>query len=160
MKHIITTLILLTFHLTALAKGNDHGNGGGVICINNKCQSLADSGLTISAQYPDFWIPSEAVLKNIYHFTNLMPFPQFLINTIYKNTLLKMTHFKVVEVIDQTKLDAIKQLYIDTIKLTSPNFDTTNFKIVAISSDDTSTDQNTFILPDFSNLMICCKPKC
>lgn len=152
MKKLFTLITVLTITLTAFATGYDHGNGGGVICINNKCQTLADSGLSISAEYPDFWIPSEQVLKNISKFIGLMPLPDFLLKKIHKNALLKMTHFKVVTVVDPVKLDAIKQLYIETLKATSPNFDTTNFKIVAISSDNSAPDQNTFLLPDFFNL--------
>lgn len=152
MKKIFTMITVLTITLTAFATGYDHGNGGGVICINNKCQTLADSGLSISAEYPDFWIPSEQVLKNISKFIGLMPLPDYLLKKIHKNVLLKMTHFKVVTVVDPVKLDAIKQLYIDTLKATSPNFDTTHFKIVAISSDNSAPDQNTFLLPDFFDL--------
>ena len=152
MKSILVVVVFSFFCLKAMSSGNDHGNGGGVICVNKKCQTLIEAGLQISSEYPDFWIPSENVLKNINTLINKYPFSGNHRVQLRQRVLLNLTHFKIVEVVDPVKLDKIKKLYIDTIKASAPGWDPTNFKIVALSSDDTTADQNTFLLPDFLDL--------
>lgn len=151
--NLILTMLLVCFGVAAqAANGNDHGNGGGVICVNNRCQTLADAGLIINPEYPDFWLPSESVIRAINDYVNRYPFAEDVRNSIRQQILLKLTHFRVVQVIDPAKLEMIKQFYIDTIKQSSPNFDFTNFKIVAMSSDNSTKEQYTYLLPDFMNL--------
>ena len=153
MKKLLVLLMTILLPLAATATpGNDHGNGGGMICVNNHCQTLADSGLVISPEYPDFWIPSEAVLRELNSLISRYPFTESIRGKLRERILLKMTHFKAVDVVDPAKLEMIKQFYIDTIKATSPNFDFTNFKIVALSSDNSADEKNTFLLPDFLKL--------
>lgn len=156
MKAILFTVLLSVLSQQSQAwfvpAGNDQGNGGGVICVAGKCNTLADSGLVMSPEYPDFWIPTDDVLNEINRLVGQYPFPKEIRDSLLQSILWKMTHFKAVEVVDQQKVDQVLNVYKDTIKAVNPNFDFTNFKIVAISSDNTSQEQNTYLLPDFFTL--------
>lgn len=151
MKHFVCVLLLILTATSSMAQGNDHGNGGGVICIKDHCQTLAEAGLALSPQYP-FWIPQNRVLDYIRAIVGSYPFIHAKRVQLHSHILLNMTHFKVVEVVDQVKLDQIKQFYIDTIKTEMPTFDLSNFKVAAMSTDDSAEEQVTYILPDFFTL--------
>jgi hypothetical protein len=54
-----------------------------------------------------------------------------------------------VTVVDPLKIDEIKKIYFDILKESSVGFNPADFKIAAMSSDDSASEPVTYVLPDF-----------
>lgn len=154
MKLVIMLLsaFLTTSSLLAQQKNHGMGNGGGIICIDSQCKTLVDSGLVLSSAYPNFWVPKAELIKLVNSKIEKMPFSEKIKGETRKIIFLKLSHFKAVEIIDQAKLNNILELYKSVLIKNDPNFDFSNFRLAALSSDDTSEKPETFLLPDFFKL--------
>ena len=146
--------VLMTMAVAANAKpllsGNVVGNGGGLICISGKCQTLIEAGLRLSPEYNGVWIPEA------FHFSqvkNSIADHAYLASSVrdklFSQIFGTVDHFRKVEVIDPAKLEAIKQAYLDVAQDAGFVFDPKTFEVVAFSSDDTVTPAMTYLLPQF-----------
>lgn len=150
---VLGFLILISGAFTQ-AQEHGMGNGGGVICINGACKTLIDSGLAVSATYPDFWVPNEDLVKAVNSLVKKHPLSSEIRDLVFRKIFLNLTHFKVVEIVDPNKVNTIKDEYINLIKKMNPYLDMSNFQVVAISSDNTVLDPSTILLPAFFNLSV------
>jgi hypothetical protein len=149
--YLVTASSLSQAH--AAAGGHSVGNGGGVICINGKCQTLMEAGLQVSPEYNGVWLPEanhyklvEMRVKKGLHLT------RSLVDQIYYNTFAKTDHFRKVDVVDPTKLELIKQQYLEIANASGFPLDPATFEVVAFSSDNTVKPAMTYLLPRFFEL--------
>lgn len=153
-KILAMFIVILSAGLAMAQKGEGYGmgNGGGVICINGVCKTLTESGLIVNTNYPNFWLPESNLLDELNKQINILPLYPETRGNLLSRILLKLKHFKKVDIVDQSKVDIIIKNYKDTILATNPKLDLSNFEVVAFSSDDTASDPNTFLLPSFFRL--------
>lgn len=149
----LSLFMLLTISVQA-QKGGDHvGNGGGVICIQGKCKTLAEAGLKISLDYPDLWLPDTDLVNDINDKISHFPFEKIVRERLTQKIFLNLNHFVKVDVVDFVKLNEITDFYKKTLLEADPSLDFAGFQLSALSSDNTSSDPHTFLLPSFFQLL-------
>jgi hypothetical protein len=102
--------------------------------------------------YPDFWVPENALIDEINKQVGHFPFFPETRQSLIDRVLVDLAHFRKVDVVNQPQLNAIVQNYKDTLAASNPGMDFSHFEVAAISSDDSSDDPHTFILPAFFKL--------
>lgn len=135
--------------------GHATGNGGGVICINGKCETLIDAGLRVLPEFDGVWIPTNdhyTLVKT--RITDGLIVPKAIQADVYYRVFGRADHFRRVEVIDPVKVDLIKQRYLDVANKAGFKIDPSTFEVVAFSSDDTIQPALTYLLPKFFELSV------
>lgn len=154
MKRIILFLVIHFLGLSANAKvGTEGGNGGGVICINGKCQTLIEAGLRLNPEYDGVWLPPADAYTTVK--SNLDIKARVLSSVrdeIYFSVFGRADHFRKVQVIDPDKLEAIRNQYLEISAAAGFPIDPNTFEIVAFSSDETVQPALTYLLPKFFQL--------
>lgn len=157
-------IFTLLFSVTSMARfhapiapvvrdGHSVGNGGGVICIKGKCQTLIEAGLKLSPEYDGVWIPDASHFADVENIiTRNTILPNSIQEKIYLQIFGRSDHFRRVEIVDPSKLEAIKKQYQEVAEEADFKLDPETFAVVAFSSDDTVTPAMTYLLPGFFQL--------
>lgn len=142
--------------------GSDAGNGGGVICVAGVCKTLVEAGLRLSPEFNGVWLPSDSHYSLVeQRINNRVALPQPTKTQLLSRVFGRSDHFRSVNVIDPSKLEAIKELYKKVALDSGFTFDPTKFTIVAFSSDNTvqappppepPQEPMTYLLPEFFQL--------
>jgi hypothetical protein len=154
MKNWILSMIAATaVNSGATVLGHGVGNGGGVICIGGKCQTLVEAGLRLTPEYEGVYIPSTETfeaLQALIEEGSILPFG--IDDQLLRTVLGDMSVFRRVDVIDPGKLAEITSLYKTVASDAGLPLNDSHFRLVAFSSDITAEPAMTYLLPSFFEL--------
>jgi hypothetical protein len=148
-------LVLASLMFTSVAQSQDGhatGNGGGVICIQGKCSTLVEAGLVLQPQLNGVWLPTAQHYTLVKSKVGAFRLAQKTEGDLHFKVFGKSDHFRQVDVVDPTKLEKIKDLYLQLAKDAGLQIDPNTFEVVAFSSDDTVKPALTYLLPKFFQL--------